>query len=416
MPWPRLAALWPSLKAAARRELVGTAARGLRAAWQAAGDLRAVPASALGFVLIEGTAREARLPASLTPALSGPLTPPQLRGVLAGWFNEVRADLHPAEALLFLRRFLPDLTDDQLHYQARAIRALADHRLRQRAGDLYQGQLGETRSSADDHLTGRWKPDLDVRPADLFAALQAAEGGPDSHRIKSGAAITVTRALLWGHDVIIKRYELPGGWRSWKYRGRASRARRAWAAGQTLSALGIPTPEPLGFLEVHKGKLPSTSYVITRFAARAESAFRWVRHSYQRMDDLERRRARNELRRALCQLYDVGLYHGDTKLTNLLVETVPSGQARTWLWTDLECVDAGHALTHRRLLRNLVQINGSLRHWVSDSDRLAFLRALAMAYPWLARPRVAALIRRRTQRRLRRELTGRTPPDGRPAS
>lgn len=411
--WPHLAAGWRQRPAAERRAVVAAAARAARAAWLAGADLRALPPATLGFQ-VGPAGLGAQFPPNLITPHPRPLPPPALRAALAQWFDDLRATLAPGEALRFLRGLLPDLGRASLHYQARRIVAQADRLARRRAADRYVGFLGDAGLAPADAVVGRWQSGSGPRPEDLLAAIQQAEQDPASHRIKSGPTITVTRARLWDDDVIIKRFDLPADWTRWKYWKRPSRARRAWAAGQLLRESGLPTPEPLGYVEVRRGHLPVTSYAVARLAARAQSGFRWARRTYRRMEEADRAAARRELLTLLRDLYVQGIYHGDTKLTNLLVEERADGTGRTWQWTDLECVSAGARLTRRRLLRNLIQLNGSLRHWVSREDRQAFLAALTRSYPWLAAPRVAAGIEQRTRQRLLRERDGRTPPDGRP--
>lgn len=413
--WPHLAAGWRQRPAAERRAVVDAAARAARAAWQAGADLRTLPPAALGFQLGPAGLGAQFPPGLLTPH-PRPLAPPIVRAALAQWQDDLRDVLAPGEALRFLRGFLPELGRASMHYQARRISALADRLARRRAADRYAGFLGDAALAPANAVVGRWQTEPGPRPEDLLAAVQQAEKDPAAHRIKSGPTITVTRARLWDEDVIIKRFDLPTNWARWKYWKRPSRARRAWAAGQLMRLSGLPTPEPLGYVEIRRGHLPITSYAVARFAAGAQSGFRWARRTYRRLDEADRAAARREILTLLRDLYAQGIYHGDTKLTNLLVEMRPDGTGRAWQWTDLECVSAGVRLTRRRLLRNLIQLNGSLRHWVSREDRQAFLAALARRYPWLAAPAVAADIERRTRQRLQRERDGRTPPDGRPRS
>lgn len=409
--WPDLAAAWTSLPAAARRARIDALARAAREAWQAKVDLRDIPLAAWGLRMAADGGWTAMLPPGLAPALKRPLPPAGVRAVMADWINETRPVARAGEQMRFLRQLLPDVGAEALRYQARAIAELADRLRRDEATVAFEEFEGDARNLPRDIVLGKGPEGTTRRPEDLLAEIEGAFGDSSAHTIKAGRSISVVRTYLWDQQVIIKRFALAPGWRSLRHRGRPSRARRAWAAGRLLRARGIATPDPLGFVEVRRHGIPVVSYAVARFVDEADSAFRWIRRRYRGLSSDERSSVAGELRRALLELYAAGIYHGDTKLTNLLI--VETDGSRKWLWTDLDCVDAGGRLTRRRLLRNLVQLNGSLRRWVPDADRLAFLAALALRFPWLARPRVAARIAARSRRRLRRELDGRTPPDGR---
>ena len=409
--WPDLAAFWRSLPAPERRLRLKALARGARAAWLEKLDLRDVPLSAWALHADATEGWSARLPPGLTSSLNRPLPPSGLRRALADWLNETRDVVRPTEQYRFLRHFLLELDAEAVRYQARTIAQLADEDRRKDVSDSYGEYVGDAAPLPRDVILGMGPDRVPRRPEDLLADIEAAARAPSATVIKAGRSISVTRASLWGREVIVKRFEIAPGWPSWRYRGRPSRARRAWAAGRLLQSRGIATPEPLGYVEVRRGGTPVVSYAVAEFVAGADTAFRWIRRRYRGLSEGQRAGVARELRAALLALYDAGIYHGDTKLTNVLICERDAG--RQWLWTDLECLDAGRRLTRRRLLRNLIQLNGSLRHWVPEGERRAFLAALALRYPWLAKPAVAARIATRSRTRLQRERDGRTPPDGR---
>jgi hypothetical protein len=105
----------------------------------------------------------------------------------------------------------------------------------------------------------------------------------------------------------------------------------------------------------------------------------------------------------LLTLYQYGIYHRDTKTANMLLHDPTNNSRRTFLWIDLECVQTGVIPTRHRIIRNLVQLNGSLGEQVSTADRYAFLRDLSQIYPWLNTPASINKIRRWTERRLWKE-------------
>ncbi len=410
--WPAWAPAWSRRPRAERDRWLLALARATTQAWQAGAALDQIPFAAWGFLdTPHGPA--ARLPTSLLHPSRAPLSPPRFRQVLAGWFEETRPHVSARDALRFLHLVLPGLARRARHYQARAIIRGAQALARARAAGLYAGYLQETARPPAHAVHACWRPNPARPPDEVWELIRSALAAPTARRLKAGRAMQVFRAELDGQAVIVKCHA-PARLSWWSRVRRPARARRAWAAARTLEALAIPTPEPLGYAECNDAEGRVTAVVVTRFIAPGQSAFQWLRRHYRHLDAEGRRHAGRAFLAALTRLYDAGIYHGDTKLTNLILDPAADESAR-WLWTDLESVEAGRRLTRRRLLRNLIQLNGSARHWATDEERIALLHALAQRHSWLARRRVVTAIRRRTRQRLLRELTGATPPDGRPA-
>lgn len=274
------------------------------------------------------------------------------------------------------------------------------------AARVYRGILAEASREADrsrGRLRGLWRGGPAAGAADLERAIAAAEAAPGKI-LKSGPRIRVLRATLFGRDALVKRYDLSRLSDRAKYLFRPSRARRAWAAGRALARLGIPTPEPLGFLEVYAGPVAVRSYAITAFMPDARSARKWIKPWFARQSPPFREAFRQELLETLLTLYRKGVYHADTKAANLLLRAPEDPARRAFFWIDLECVKFGVVPTRHQIVRNLVQLNGSLGSKVSEDDRMAFLRDMAAHYPWLMKPDVAPRIRAWTRRRLLKEL------------
>ncbi len=255
-------------------------------------------------------------------------------------------------------------------------------------------------------VIGRWPTRPDLSPDALARAIADAEKTP-VRVIKSAAHGRVLRAQLLGRDALIKRYDLPRLADRLKYLLRPSRARRAWAAAQTFIRLGIPTPEPLGFLEIYSGPVPARSYFITAFMPETVSAGPWMRSRMPRQPPELRAAVRKDLLELLLALYRKEIYHADTKTPNLLVLAPEDSARRRFFWIDLECVRFGVRPTRHQVIRNLVQLNGSLRGRTSDEERMEFLRDMARAYPWVIEPQVVAEIRDWTHRRLLHEVRSR---------
>lgn len=411
--WSSVRKSWPSLPRKQRIRLVVAAADCLRALWAQGVDLQQLPLVYMAFAGT-GESERALFPPRITPAREQKLQTAGIVECLASWLADTRAVLAPRECVLFLRRFLGQAPLDRgdIHAIARHVDRRSNRLARDRALSLYTQFLRAADHGHGD-VHGVWNLNKDLHPRLLLKAAQAAETDPATRRIKAGSTIVVMRATLLGHDVLIKRYELKGWYDRLRYRTRPSKARRSWAAAQTLTALDIPTPPALGYVEVREGKTPVISYALTEYVSGSIPVYRWLKQQARRMTAEQKDEVKSLLPRMLLQLYDHGIYHADTKLPNLLVQHHASPSERRFYWIDLECVMPGAQPTRHRIVRNLVQMNGSVRHWVTEEDRMTVLRHFAQRYPWLLKPKVIEKMRAWTVERLVKEVRRHTPPDGR---
>lgn len=266
---------------------------------------------------------------------------------------------------------------------------------------------GPVPSLLDPRLRGCWLPDPARTPDALAQEIEAALRDGRVTVIKDGRAIRVVRAVLFGVDSFLKIYRTDTPGRRWKYRFRASRAWRAWAAAHTLLRRGIPTPEPLGLLERREGGWPAESIYLCRPVGGALDARQWMERGWASWTPDQRAAAAASLRAYLCAWFRSGMYHADTKASNILVAGgEPPERHPALLAIDLECVDLKRGATRWRILRNLVQLNGSLAHVVDAAERRRFLEALADDFPWLASGWALRIIGAWTARRLGRERRG----------
>lgn len=239
----------------------------------------------------------------------------------------------------------------------------------------------------------------------LLAEVLEAEKNPPK-LLKQSHINTVIRAEIQGRDTVIKRYCDPRLKQRIKYRFRHSRSRRAWAAASSLQDAGIHTPPPLGFVECAGPLLPGCCYALSEYVTDAVPARRWIKAwLHQRPDDF-RTRFREDLLACFLDLYRRGIYHADTKAGNLLLTDPEDPERRRFWWIDLDCVSFGVTPSRRQVLRNLVQLNGSIGSKLPDADRLAFLNELGEMFPYLREPGVADRLRAWTLERLGRELRG----------
>lgn len=398
-----------------RRTYLASAARTLYTLWQEAGDLSRLPPEVWAWTSPTGTGvMQLLLPPASLRTLPQPHRHAEVVRILADWQAAARGIVQPAEQFHFLRTFLRPESIDPPTFRRTALRIgrRADTEVAEENRRLYLGFLRQPAPPGLSPVTGIWKPEPQRSAREIGQALEALEASPDTQIVKSSAFIRVLRGQLWGHDVMVKRYDLPKGLDRLKYYFRPSRARRAWAAGETLHLLGHPTPQSLGYWEAYEGRLPVRSYWITAFLGRSTSLYRWSKACYRQLPDASRAALRRDVMNALLALYDAGIYHADTKSPNLLVTQPTDDAQRKLYWTDLESMAVGTRISRHHIVRNLVQLNGSLRHWVPDAERWSFLDEFARAFPWVRKPRVVRRIQGWTRRRLLKELRRHTPPEG----
>ena len=184
---------------------------------------------------------------------------------------------------------------------------------------------------------------------------------------------------------------------------RFSRARRAFAAAVTFKKMSLFTPDALGFLEVSRGSLPLHSYLVCAYLGCGVRLDAWAGEDYVKASPSLKKEYRQWLVTDFCKLYEQGIYHRDTKASNMLRIYHEDVGMYHVCWIDMECVKFGVKPSCMRILRNLVQFNGSLYHCISGEERRAFVAEFADCYPWVNRSLASALIRYWTQWRIFRE-------------
>ncbi len=135
--------------------------------------------------------------------------------------------------------------------------------------------------------------------------------------LKNGKTCFVSRIVWNGQDVVVKRYNHKGFWHSLRHTLKGSRARRSWLNAQLLGLLGIPTAQPLAYIDECRGFMLWQSYFVT--------AFIQARSLSHLMGDARVVRSTKEMRsrqvlQLLERLADHRITHGDTKHSNFLLD------------------------------------------------------------------------------------------------
>jgi tRNA A-37 threonylcarbamoyl transferase component Bud32 len=224
-----------------------------------------------------------------------------------------------------------------------------------------------------------------VPPAQMAARIEDLDSSFAGGRmIKVDMNIDVCQARWGGRDVVIKRYKHVGIIHSIRHTFKRSRGYRSWLSGRRLVELGIPTPLPLAYIDVHKGPLLWQSYAITAYV---DGPTLYHLLESQRVSDGTKRRMVRQALHLIERLGELSIGHGDMKRTNLLC-------ARSLLvLTDLDVMKVHwcgwiralrQARDTRRFLRGLsapreaagalgtfIRHWGSCRRWLKqDFDRL----------------------------------------------
>jgi tRNA A-37 threonylcarbamoyl transferase component Bud32 len=372
--------------------------------------------------------------------------PRRLRGKDLGRMTEI---LQPAEQARVFERYAncrrPHLPERGLQLAAeRASRAYYRRHMRSRDKRCL---VHSSQFRAESAMGGRLFRRVEILADavnDAIGIHQAAVGEPrgcegQAAVVKQGSASAVTRQTMpvnasEGADsspqlreVAVKSYRRLSVL-SRLLRGR-SRARRAWCAAQALTVRGIGTPRALALSEQ-----AVDSYLIAEWPENVTDLPTLVRQRFAQVaPHFERRvpvtdqpcfapREEGLLAFALGEfvgkLHREGLYHGDLKPPNLLVQEVPGAPPRLLL-IDLEAL-AGR-LTSRRRAKNLAQLEDFVHTFlpgVRRTHRARFLRAYFGAVgdmSRVARRSLIAQVRAEVEARSARRLETR-PELGAPGS
>lgn len=167
--------------------------------------------------------------------------------------------------------------------------------------------------------------------ADLNQAfIQDLLKDPDSLFQKPGAGILKqsgnTRTLRLsaeGKEWFLKHYRFRGWLHSFMGLFRGSRGRKAMAMARMAAGHGIPTPQPVCFLERERFFIPVESFILYEFHAELET----LTQVYHRLGQelFLKTGLLGQIGHDLAEMHAQGLYHGDFKWSNILVSEASKG-------------------------------------------------------------------------------------------
>lgn len=271
-----------------------------------------------------------------------------LAQLIAQWPIEQQAELLATAQTYFERHGQPsEKLFQQKLFKARAARQR--HYLKKQLRNCTM-----TRYQYSSKLEGAWRKSLSPALAKqpLVAIQKAVDGGLP---LKKGNTATVFRSKLAGEKVVLKRYNIKN-WQHFLSRClRSSRARNSWLQANLLEYLGIPTAQPLGFVEKRIFGLRHTAYFMCRHIP-GRTLLELKDKELQTPEILQ------QIQHLFSQLRRHKISHGDLKATNFIVD--PSG--KLWL-IDLDAMQqaseknfaALHQADQQRFLRN----------WSTDKHR-----------------------------------------------
>ncbi len=214
--------------------------------------------------------------------------------------------------------------------------------------------------------------------ADSFFADNGCHMVKDQRKIKVGR-LTVAIAGQ-PRTIYVKRYNAFS--LRYKLLSRFSRsgAFRALQGAAILRAGQIPTVAPVAAVEHRRAGILSKSFFITREISGGKTADVYWRHDLAgvsgRAGFKSRRRFLAKLAALFASLHRQQIYHNDLKDANILVAVGAPGENDPQLFlVDLEGVKRCRAMSLKRKVKNLVQLNRTLGRDLRAGEKLYFLKS-----------------------------------------
>ncbi|MBI3756473.1 MAG: glycosyltransferase [Deltaproteobacteria bacterium] len=204
----------------------------------------------------------------------------------------------------------------------------------------------------------------------LIAA--SPETWPERRLLKHDKGTTVTVVKPSAVTAIVIKHHRVFTWKRWiDVLVHGSPARRAWRGAQFLQAHGFPIPRPLGVFEHRAGGMVRESWYCSEGLLTQLPLNQYWRQQ-QRWSLRQRRAFLRALAEFLRTFHQAGLYAGDMRDANLLVEDNGDAQWKFYL-VDFDRILQTSVLSVKRRQKNLVQLERTLGRSAHVSERLFFL-------------------------------------------
>ncbi len=291
---------------------------------------------------------------------------------LARWLHSLIAVTGPAGRLRSIRAYLGEGVPRIVLARARArierlVRRRERVRVRSRSRRCFEESGTFTRDLGAD--SGRRRRDVSLSSiATALAAHDRAIGERAPSLLKAGPKSAVTRTAL----AVVKERLEPTIVRRLERLCLPRRLRRGYENAHGLEVRGVATATPLAF--VRRGLRTFTLYrdlaAFPRLDHRVRDALRhgeWGRRRQREVGDA--------LADAAARIHRLGIWHGDWKACNFLIEE--RGRAIVFHLIDTDRVRFRRAVTFGQRMRNLAQLSASVPQIVSRTARLRWFRRYA---------------------------------------
>lgn len=209
---------------------------------------------------------------------------------------------------------------------------------------------------------------------DLDSAFR--QGAATFIKVSSGGVSALVHFIgTQGKKKLYIKTQRPSGLKSLRYLFSRSRPKRAWVAANGLLLRGVATPLPLAYVRKKEGLLGFQDFFLSLAAEEALPIEQYVLHQLgpKPMRGVSKARAAflAQLVGPIRRMHDRGVFHGDLKANNVLIEGGGEKPAKVML-VDLDGVKFRRSVTTDQRARDLARLDASLQHLFTPRERLRF--------------------------------------------
>ena len=293
---------------------------------------------------------------------------------IARWLHSLAGGASQGGRMRWVRTYLGDASRAQVRDMVarveRAIRRIERKRRRSRGKRCLKRSTTFTRRVGEG-LRGARRRSLDE--SRLHSVLSAHDDAIAADDIRVAKRARKGIVTLHG-DVVVKEVR-PADWF-----GRVrdfvapDRHRTAYVHAHQLDVVGVKSAKPMAY--VRRG---NRTFSLFEDLSRLERLDHLARRLFRLQTRADRRRLLHESADWLARLHQSGVYHGDVKGINVLVDT----KQRRWSFHLIDtdrCRFFDQPVDERRRIKNLAQLAASIPVVVTKTDRLRWFRRYARSW------------------------------------